>query len=767
MSIRNRAALIGAALGLSAIPAAGQNTNGGADAPADSPVAAKASAGATLSLGSGGAKAKAKGKAKAKAKANGPEDGADMDPPDGHPRALEAENSMTGSTGLLRTFAADSGATGTFRVSLLGSFYSGSNFLCPVCSSADRKQLSRIDDSVGQFGTRGQLSVTPVDFLEAYTALRYQTTSNNQGDPKVIDIVGDMTLGVKAFMPVVPDRIFSFGGALDLLMLSSPGGVGLDAASVGIRAIGTADLTRRAHREDRIPLRIHLNTGYVFDNSGVLADDVEASRAVTLGLKRPGERRRITRIERFGHDISRVDSYRTGLGVEGAFKWVRPFLEWSIDIPVNRQSYECGNSTNRSVGDGCLSAGGFAEVPSRLTLGAHVYPWVAPWLDGLAFLAAVDIGTGATSSPIEEVAPQLPWTVHLGLAYAVDVAPRGAATVVEKIVERAAPPPPPEHHIEGVVLRTGGKEEPVPGAIIHYVGRPFTGMVADDQGKFSSASLDPGAFKFAVTAEGYRDGECAATIPIDPRPVAPKPPKPRRDGKTPAAPPPPPPPGPVIVRVRCELEALPRTATITGVLRDADTTTFIDAGTVTITDPLGRQLALKTDAEGTFRFGNVPAGKSKLTAEADGYLRAAVDVTLEPRKDVSMDIVVHKRPALSNVVITKNEIKLKKDVHFQHGSAEILPDSMSILEEAADAIRTHQGLGTVEIQGHTDDTGTPDVNLRLSADRANAVRDVFVKNGVDPSALTTHGYGQEKPLVPNTSPKARAKNRRVQLLIVK
>jgi outer membrane protein OmpA-like peptidoglycan-associated protein len=267
-------------------------------------------------------------------------------------------------------------------------------------------------------------------------------------------------------------------------------------------------------------------------------------------------------------------------------------------------------------------------------------------------------------------------------------------------------------------------------------------------------------------ADGFKDGECAGTIPPDAPPPKPATPPPSAPGAPAGVPTPSAAAEPVVVHVSCELEALPRVATINGVLRDAETTTYVEGATITITDPLGRQLALKTDAEGTFRFGNVPAGKSKLSVEADGYLPAATELTVEPRKDVTANLSVYKRPAIPNVVVTKKEIKLRKEVHFLHGSAEILPDSMAILEEAADAIKAHPELGTIEVQGHTDDTGTPDFNLKLSADRANAVRDVFVDNGVDASRLTTHGYGQEKPLAPNTTPKNRAKNRRVQLIVV-
>jgi len=670
---------------------------------------------------------------------------------------------------LLHTLGADSGGYGTFRVSFIGTYFTDKGFLCPLCEDQNGKLLPPNKDKVSQIGTRFALSATPTRFLEAFASLRYQSTSDDQGTPKAIQVVGDMDLGVKAFTPPALDRVFSFGGEADVLLLASAGGVGLDTASVGIRALGTADLTRRSDPDARLPLRINVNAGYVFDNSGAIADDIEKDRAQALG-----GHPRITRVERFAHNINRVDRIETGVGVEGVFKWVHPFVEWTIDVPVNRQGYSCGNSTNRTAGDKCLENVGFSGIPSRFTVGARAYPWAADWLRGLSVLAAFDVGTGATQTFIEEVTPERPWAFLFGLGYAFDT--QAHATTVEKVVVQQAPLPP-EYRIEGTVSREN-KGEPIPNAIVRYVGRPLTAMVTDDQGVFKTGPVEPGDYRFAVSADGYRDGDCTATVAPEPAVTAGTP---GSAGATPAgaAPTPATPasgaPGgpasagsaPVVVHVACELEALPKTATINGVVRDAVTTNFIQGATVTITDPLGRELALKTDSEGTFRFGNVPAGKSTLVVDADGYLHASKEITLEPRKDVSTDMMLNKRPVVPNVVVTSTELKLKKEIHFLHGSAEILPDSMALLEEAADVIRSHPELGTIEVQGHTDDTGTPEANQRLSASRADAVREVIIQNGVDPSRLTSHGYGQDKPLVPNTSEKNRTKNRRVQLVIMK
>jgi outer membrane protein OmpA-like peptidoglycan-associated protein len=224
-------------------------------------------------------------------------------------------------------------------------------------------------------------------------------------------------------------------------------------------------------------------------------------------------------------------------------------------------------------------------------------------------------------------------------------------------------------------------------------------------------------------------------------------------------------PEPIVTQVRCELTALPQVATVTGAVRDAASTELVANATVTAKDVRGRSVGVQTDAEGRFRFENVPAGKLRLEVTADGYLPSVAELDLKARLPANAQLFANKRPAQSAVVVTKTELKLKRQVHFLFDSSAIQPDSQSILEEIAEALRTHPEIRAVEIQGHTDDVGSADHNLRLSDERAMAVRDALIVLGIESSRLTARGYGKEKPLVRNANPESRAKNRRVQLMI--
>jgi outer membrane protein OmpA-like peptidoglycan-associated protein len=104
-------------------------------------------------------------------------------------------------------------------------------------------------------------------------------------------------------------------------------------------------------------------------------------------------------------------------------------------------------------------------------------------------------------------------------------------------------------------------------------------------------------------------------------------------------------------------------------------------------------------------------------------------------------------------------------INFETNSAQITPDSEPTLTKALNTLRTNPQL-RVEIQGHTDDVGNDRANQRLSEARANAVRDYMVQRGIDGSRMTTRGYGETTPLVPNDSPENRSKNRRIQFKVL-
>lgn len=664
---------------------------------------------------------------------------------------LRAHNSLRASTGLLRVREAASGPVGSFRMALYGGLYSGSSFLCTESAPCPDRGTDtlRVGDDVDRAAANLTLSATPFPFLEAFFGVYNSSTSNSLGRPQLLQVLGDANVGVKLFKPTEADEIFSYGGEAELLLLNGTGGVGLDGkgTSFALRALGTLDLNNRTKEADRIPVRAHLNLGYVFDNSGQVIERLETTPPPT------GRGQRIERIERFGLGISRVDTFQVGLGVEYLADLFRPFAEWTLDVPVNRQDYVCNIQGASRRGDLCLGSDGrLSTFPSRFSLGTRIYPW-----QNLAVTAALDLATGGSTRFLEETTPELPYTVWLGVAYAVDTQP---APVVQKVVQ-AERGRDPRRFAEGkVVDATSG--EPVADAILRYEGVALTGMVADGAGAFRTTDLAPGEYVLAITAEGYKPGTCAVSIPSSAEDVpsagaadADAAPRPTVDEA-----------GNLIVPVECKVAPLPKVATITGVLVDATTGEPIGRATVKVTDKLGRELELTADDAGAFQFRNVPFGRATVTAGGAGYLTTVAHFEIDSRKDIEARLALNKRPEQSNVEVTDKEVKLKRQVHFLYDSAAILPDSLAILEEIAEALKAHPEITLIEIQGHTDTTGQAAYNRQLSQKRAEAVRASLIKLGVAEDRLVAKGYGPDKPLVPNSSDANRARNRRVQLIVL-
>ena len=110
-----------------------------------------------------------------------------------------------------------------------------------------------------------------------------------------------------------------------------------------------------------------------------------------------------------------------------------------------------------------------------------------------------------------------------------------------------------------------------------------------------------------------------------------------------------------------------------------------------------------------------------------------------------------------------------KPVMFDSGSAQIRPEFTPILEKIAEELMKIPN--DIRIEGHTDNRPihTPmfPSNWELSAARATSVLRFLVKKGIDPSRLSAVGYGEFRPVASNDTPEGRAKNRRVEILILK
>ena len=107
--------------------------------------------------------------------------------------------------------------------------------------------------------------------------------------------------------------------------------------------------------------------------------------------------------------------------------------------------------------------------------------------------------------------------------------------------------------------------------------------------------------------------------------------------------------------------------------------------------------------------------------------------------------------------------KLKKGIQFKSGSAKLTASSNKTLNNIAKLLKKLPAVN-LEVQGHTDDTGSEEKNKTMSEQRAQAVVKYLVKKGIDSDRLRAVGYGSDKPIADNKTKKGRTLNRRVELV---
>lgn len=110
---------------------------------------------------------------------------------------------------------------------------------------------------------------------------------------------------------------------------------------------------------------------------------------------------------------------------------------------------------------------------------------------------------------------------------------------------------------------------------------------------------------------------------------------------------------------------------------------------------------------------------------------------------------------------------LGRHARFDTNKSEVLEEYAEVLDALVKFLRRHIEIELVGIYGHTDIEGPRQRNQILSVERSEAVKRYLLAKGIDKSRLLTKGFGQDKPIASNKSPEGRAKNRRVEFVVLK
>jgi outer membrane protein OmpA-like peptidoglycan-associated protein len=122
-------------------------------------------------------------------------------------------------------------------------------------------------------------------------------------------------------------------------------------------------------------------------------------------------------------------------------------------------------------------------------------------------------------------------------------------------------------------------------------------------------------------------------------------------------------------------------------------------------------------------------------------------------------------PGLQRVV-RNGRLALLAQVQFAHDAATILPVSLPLLEQVVAVLRETPEIRKVRIEGHTDGRGKRAYNRKLSQRRAESVLRNLVTAGIEAARLRAKGFGADQPIAPNTTATNRAKNRRVEFVVL-
>jgi hypothetical protein len=307
--------------------------------------------------------------------------------------------SPLGHAGLVRAMSAASGGPMSWSVGFTSAFFVKKGFL----------YTDEVKDAHRRFSGNLHASFTPVRFLELFLRVEFRVDATDLSiqDPQTYRRLGNSLLGLRGVLPLSDVYTISLSVAPRFYVEVDDLPFQWNATSVTLMTAQTLDFVSRI----RVPLRIHLNLGWDFDNTARLVEKREAELSEEAGYSV-----NIMRFERFVLDVGRTDHLLLAVGVEIATPWAAPFIEWAWDVPMARRGFECIQRGPVAFpdDDSCLGREGYKAFHMNLVLGLRLAPVPVP---GLGFIAAVDLGLTGVDAHVRELPANPPYVIYLGLSY--------------------------------------------------------------------------------------------------------------------------------------------------------------------------------------------------------------------------------------------------------------------------------------------------------------------------------------------------------------
>lgn len=204
-----------------------------------------------------------------------------------------------------------------------------------------------------------------------------------------------------------------------------------------------------------------------------------------------------------------------------------------------------------------------------------------------------------------------------------------------------------------------------------------------------------------------------------------------------------------------------KTLWVTGKVFDAKTKKGLPSA-VELTDLKTQEILSKVQTDETGNYlSTLPVGKDYgFHVNRKGYLFFSDNFSLrENVPDSTYHIDIPLQPLLADATV------ILKNIFFDVNKFELKPESFSELDNIVRLLKDNSFL-KIRINGHTDNTGTPADNLKLSNNRANAVIKYLLSKGIDAKRLSSKGLGATQPIAENTSEEGKAKNRRTEMKVM-